>query len=62
MAAMLQLVIPAYRSTQVQLVFGPPLAVSTLIDSRTDQITEAVRVAMLRLLQEHYPTSKPVIP
>jgi hypothetical protein len=58
MAAMLQLVIPVYRPTQVQLVFGAPLSAGALANTESGQVTEAVAAAMLSLLQEYHPDGR----
>lgn len=58
-AAMLQIVVPAYRAARVTVAFGPPIAAAELagLDDAA-AAKRAIVTAMRRLIDAHFPNSK----
>ncbi|MCX6050640.1 MAG: glycerol acyltransferase [Chloroflexi bacterium] len=55
LASTLQIIIPAYRPTTVQVAFGPPLMAGKLLDGKTAPLITAVTTAMRALIETDYP-------
>ncbi|CAN5378104.1 1-acyl-sn-glycerol-3-phosphate acyltransferase [soil metagenome] len=55
LASTLQIIVPTYRPTMVQVAFGPPLIASQLLEGKGTALMNAVTTAMRSLIETLYP-------